>query len=152
VDHEKLRQNYLEFKEKLPTVQAYFAVKANSDSDIIKTMYDMGASFDVASFQEFMKVYNNIKHLPGKERQQYIWDNIIYANTIKPASILRKLNVYQPLVTFDNLEELKKIKKKCSRCPFGFANSSTEYWFNGRTLQQVRGSSRRSSGPYGGSG
>jgi len=111
VDHEKLRQNYLEFKEKLPTVQAYFAVKANSDTDIIKTMYDMGASFDVASFQEFMKVYNNIKHFPEKERQQYIWDNIIYANTIKPASILRKLNVYKPLVTFDNIEELKKIKK-----------------------------------------
>jgi ornithine decarboxylase len=111
VDHEKLRQNYLEIKEKLPTVQAYFAVKSNSDPDIIKTMYDMGASFDVASFQEFMKVYNNIKHLPEKERQQYIWDNIIYANTIKPASILRKLNVYKPLVTFDNIEELKKIKK-----------------------------------------
>ncbi|MFA6257753.1 MAG: type III PLP-dependent enzyme [Candidatus Paceibacterota bacterium] len=111
VDHEKLRQNYLEFKEKLPTVQAYFAVKANSDPDIIKTMYDMGASFDVASFQEFMKVYNNIKHLGEKERQQYIWDNIIYANTIKPASILKKLNIYKPLVTFDNIEELKKIKK-----------------------------------------
>ncbi len=111
VDHEILRQNYLEFKEKLPTVQTYFAVKANSDPAIVKTMYDMGASFDVASFQEFMKVYNNIKHLPGKERQQYIWDNIIYANTIKPASILKKLNAYQPLVTFDNIEELKKIKK-----------------------------------------
>jgi ornithine decarboxylase len=111
VDHEKLRQNYLEFREKLPTVQAYFAVKANSDPAIVKTMYDMGASFDVASFQEFMMVYNNIKHLPEKDRQQYIWDNIIYANTIKPASILKKLNIYKPLVTFDNIEELKKIKK-----------------------------------------
>ena len=111
VNHEILRQNYLEFREKLPTVQAYFAVKSNSDPAIVKTMYDMGASFDVASFQEFMMVYNNIKHLPEKERQQYIWDNMIYANTIKPASILKKLNVYKPLVTFDNIEELKKIKK-----------------------------------------
>lgn len=110
VDHEKLRQNYLEFREKLPTIQAYFAVKANSDPEIVKTMYDMGASFDVASFREFMMVYNNIKHLPERERQQYIWDNIIYANTIKPISILKKLNVYKPLVTFDNIEELKKIK------------------------------------------
>lgn len=111
VDHEKLRQNYLEFKEKLPDVQAYFAVKANCHPDIIKTMHDMGASFDVASFREFMMVYNNIKHLPEKERQQFIWDNIIYANTIKPTSVLVKLNVYKPLVTFDNIEELKKIKK-----------------------------------------
>ncbi len=111
VDHEILRQNYLEFKDKLPAFQAYFAVKSNSDPAIVKTMYDMGASFDVASFQEFMMVYNNIKHLPEKERQQYVWDNMIYANTIKPASILKKLNVYKPLVTFDNIEELKKIKK-----------------------------------------
>src|SRR3990167_11326600 len=111
IDHDKIRANYREFREKLPDVQAYFAVKANSDPEIVKTMFDMGASFDVASFREFMMVYNNIKHLPEKERQQYIWDNIIYANTIKPASVLSKLNVYKPLVTFDNIEELKKIKK-----------------------------------------
>jgi ornithine decarboxylase len=111
VDHEKIRQNYHEFKEKLPDVQAYFAVKANSSPEIIKTMYDFGASFDVASFRELMMVYKHIKHLPEKERQDFIWDNIIYANTIKPASILAKLNVYKPLVTFDNIEELKKIKK-----------------------------------------
>jgi len=111
VDHEKIRQNYNEFREKLPSVQAYFAVKANSNPEIVKTMYDLGASFDVASFQEFMMVYKNIKHLPEKERQDFIWNNIIYANTIKPASILAKLNVYKPLVTFDNIEELKKIKQ-----------------------------------------
>ena len=103
VDHENLRQNYLEFREKLPDVQAYFAVKANSDLDIVKTMFDMGASFDVASFREFMMVYNNIKDWPEKERQDYIWNNIIYANTIKPEKVLAKLNIYKPLATFDNI-------------------------------------------------
>ncbi|MCZ7356805.1 MAG: type III PLP-dependent enzyme [Candidatus Methanoperedens sp.] len=111
VDHEKIRKNYREFREKLPDVQAYFAVKANSNPEIIKTMYDMGASFDVASFPEFMLVHNNIKHLPEKERQDFIWDKIIYANTIKPAEVLAKLNEYKILVTFDNVEELRKIKK-----------------------------------------
>lgn len=111
IDHEKIRQNYREFREKLPDVQAYFAVKANSNPEIVKTMYDMGASFDVASFPEFMLVHENIKHLPDKERQDFIWDKIIYANTIKPAEVLAKLNEYKILVTFDNIEELKKIKK-----------------------------------------
>ncbi|MCZ7382747.1 MAG: type III PLP-dependent enzyme [Candidatus Methanoperedens sp.] len=111
IDHEKIRENYREFREKLPDVQAYFAVKANSNPEIIKTMYDMGASFDVASFPEFMLVHENIKHLPEKERQDFIWDKIIYANTIKPAEVLAKLNEYKILVTFDNIEELKKIKK-----------------------------------------
>jgi len=111
IDHEKIRENYREFREKLPDVQAYFAVKANSNPEIVKTMYDMGASFDVASFPEFMLVYDNIKHLSEKERQNFIWDKIIYANTIKPAEVLAKLNEYKILVTFDNIEELKKIKK-----------------------------------------
>ena len=82
IDHDKIRANYREFREKLPEVQAYFAVKANSNPEIVKTMYDMGASFDVASFPEFMLVYNNIKQMPAKERQDFIWDKIIYANTI----------------------------------------------------------------------
>ncbi|MEW6222165.1 MAG: type III PLP-dependent enzyme [Candidatus Hadarchaeota archaeon] len=113
IDHEKVRQNYREFKEHLPNVQAYYAVKANPDPEIIRTLYKMGASFDVAAFPEFMLVHENIRHLPEKERQDFIWDKIIYANTIKPAETLEKLNPYKPLVTYDNLEEIKKIKKHC---------------------------------------
>lgn len=111
IDHEKIRENYREFKEKLTDVQVYFAVKANSNNEIIKTMYDNGASFDVASLPEFMLVHDNIKNLSKKERQDFIWDKIIYANTIKPAEVLAKLNEYKILVTFDNIEELIKIKK-----------------------------------------
>ena len=111
IDHEEIRNNYRIFKKELPGVQAYFAIKANSDPNIVKTIYDMGASFDVASFPEFMNVYNNIKHLPAIDQQKFIWDKIIYANTIKPADVLSKLNEYKILVTYDNIEELKKIKK-----------------------------------------
>lgn len=111
IDHEKIRENYREFRAKLPDVQVYFALKANSNPDIIKTMYDLGSSFDVASFPEFMLVYEYIKHLSEKEQDDFIWNKIIYANTIKPAEVLTKLNNYKILVTFDNSEELKKIKK-----------------------------------------
>ncbi len=111
IDHEKIRQNYKEFRENLPSVQAYYAVKANTDSQIIKTLFDMGASFDVASLPEFMIVHKNIEKLPDKERQDWIWDKIIYANTIKPIDTLQELNKYKPLVTYDNIEELKKIKE-----------------------------------------
>jgi ornithine decarboxylase len=113
IDHEKIRQNYREFKEALPRVQAYYAVKANSNPEIVKTLYDMGASFDVASLPEFMIVYENIKDLPEKERQDWIWDKIVYANTIKQEETLRKLDQYKPLVTYDNIDELYKIKKNC---------------------------------------
>src|SRR5258708_8089686 len=111
VDHKVLRENYSSFKKHLPKVQAYFAVKANAEPAIVRTLYKAGASFDVASLPEFMLVYENIKHLPPKEQQDFIWDKIIYANPTKPKETLRALDQYKPLVTYDNSVELKKIKQ-----------------------------------------
>ncbi len=111
IDHEILRQNYAQFREYLPRVQAYYAVKANANPMIVKTLYEAGASFDVASFPEFMLVHQYIKDLPAEQRQDYIWDKIIYANPIKTPGTLEELNPYKPLVTYDNEEEIKKIKR-----------------------------------------
>lgn len=113
IDHKKIRENYRVFTESLPRIQAYYAVKANSNPEIVKTLYKCGASFDVASFPEFMIVYENIKNLPAKKRQDWIWDKIIYANTIKQVETLHELDPYKPLVTYDNIYELKKIKEHC---------------------------------------
>lgn len=111
VDHDELRKNYATFKKHLPRVQAYYAVKANSDPEIVKTFYEAGGSFDVASMAEFRLVYENIKHLPAKQRQDFIWDKIIYANPIKDIDTLTELDQYKPLVTYDNSAEIAKLKK-----------------------------------------
>src|SRR5437867_10278734 len=111
IDHDLIRANYAAFKKHLPSVQAYYAVKANAEPAIVRTLYRVGASFDVASLPEFMLVYDNIKHLPPKEQQDFIWDKIIYANPTKPKETLEALDRYKPLVTYDNLAELKKIKQ-----------------------------------------
>jgi ornithine decarboxylase len=111
VDHDELRRNYATFKKYLPRIQAYYAVKANPDPAIVKTLFDAGASFDVASMPEFRIVYEYIKDMPDKQRQDWIWDKIIYANPIKANETLQELNPYKPLVTYDNYEEIRKIKK-----------------------------------------
>jgi len=111
VDHGQLRKNYAAFKRHLPRVQAYYAVKANSDPEIVRTLYEAGASFDVASMAEFRLVHENIKHLPAGERQAFIWDKIIYANPIKDVATLVELDAYKPLVTYDNHAEIIKLKK-----------------------------------------
>jgi len=111
IDHDVIRANYAEFKKHLPQVQAYFAVKANPEPAIVRTLYAAGASFDVASLPEFRLVYENIRPLPPKEQQDFIWDKIIYANPTKPKETLRALDQYKPLVTYDNLAELQKIKQ-----------------------------------------
>lgn len=111
VDHDALRKNYREFRKYLPRIQVYYAVKANPLPEIVRTLYREGASFDVASMPEFMIVHENIKDMPDKQRQDWIWDKIIYANPNKPVETLEELDQYKPLVTFDNLEEIEKIKK-----------------------------------------
>ena len=45
------------------------------------------------------------------QRQQWIWDKIIYANPIKANETLEELNRYKPLVTYDNHEEILKIRR-----------------------------------------
>ena len=109
VDHAALRKNYATFRKYLPRVQAYYAVKANPDPAIVRTLFEAGASFDVASLPEFRVVYACIEAMPDKERQDWIWDKIIYANPIKANETLRELDPYKPLVTYDNVEEIKKI-------------------------------------------
>ncbi len=109
VDHDAIRQNYATFKRHLPRVQAYFAVKANPAPEIVQTLFKAGASFDVASFPEFMLVYELIRRRPAKERQDFVWDKIVYANPVKAKETLEELNKYKPLVTFDNRAEIGKI-------------------------------------------
>ena len=111
VDHDVIRRNYAAFRKHLPKVQCYYAVKANPAPEIVRTLYKAGASFDVASLPEFMTVYENIRKLPAKRQQDFIWDKIIYANPTKPKETLLALDKYKPLVTFDNLTELEKIRR-----------------------------------------
>ncbi|HUI06375.1 MAG TPA: type III PLP-dependent enzyme [Verrucomicrobiae bacterium] len=111
IDHDELRHNYAAFRKCLPRVQAYYAVKANPDPEIVRTLFKAGASFDVASLPELRVVCENIKDLPAKKRQQWIWDRIIYANPIKANETLAELNYYNPLVTYDNAEEIRKIRQ-----------------------------------------
>ena len=113
LDHDIIRENYRTFKKHLPRVQCYYAVKANSTQQIIETLFKEGSSFDVASYNEFMQVYQYIKHFDKKDKKHFVWDKIIFSNTIKDKITLSKIKQYKPLVTYDNSDELKKIKKYC---------------------------------------
>ncbi len=113
IDHAKIRKNYHTFKKHLPNVQAYYAVKANSNQEIIKTLFKEGASFDVASYSEFMQVYEYLQHFQKSDKYFFIWDKIIFSNTIKDRHTLKKIKRYKPLVTYDNADEVKKIKEHC---------------------------------------
>ena len=53
--------------------------------------------------------------LRKRAKDFYIWDKIIFSNTIKDRQTLQKIKRYRPLVTYDNRDELKKIRQHCPR-------------------------------------
>lgn len=115
IDHDIIRQNYNRLRRQLPRVGLYFAMKANPEAQIIKTLYPLDCGYDVASLQEYQAVLENVpkKDIRGKKRRAFIWDKIIVANTIKPIETLKKLKNINTLMTYDNPDELEKIKKYC---------------------------------------
>ncbi len=74
LDHSKIRENCRTFRKNLPRVQVYYAVKANSHPEIIKTLFKEGSSFDVASYNEFMQIYRYLKHFEEADNEFFIWD------------------------------------------------------------------------------
>jgi len=113
LDHNVIRANYRMFKKTLPRIQCYYAVKANSTQQIVETLFKEGSSFDVASYNEFMQVYQYIRHFEKKDKKYFVWDKIIFSNTIKDRHTLSKIKQYKPLVTYDNSAEVRKIKEYC---------------------------------------
>ncbi|KAH3673134.1 hypothetical protein WICPIJ_009897 [Wickerhamomyces pijperi] len=98
----KVERLYQIWKDALPRVHPYYAVKCNNDEEVLKKLAAMGVNFDCASKGEIETVLNL-----GVDPSR-----IIYANPCKVASFLRfASNSNVNLTTFDNSEELYKIKK-----------------------------------------
>ena len=93
---------YKYFKEYMPRVQPFYAVKCNPDPYLIHTLVGCGAGLDVASMPEMQK------GLDAKQNP----DNMIFANPCKmPEHIRFAATNGVTKMTFDNAAELKKVAK-----------------------------------------
>jgi ornithine decarboxylase len=114
INHEIIRKNYKLFCSNLPQVRPYYAIKANPESEIVRTMYKMGSGFDVASWEEFMIVQDVVEGNHEK-KSQFMNENVIYANPVKRIDSLKKLNNYFLQMTFDNYIEIEKVANYCKK-------------------------------------
>lgn len=90
------------WKEKMPRVEPYYAVKCNDNLIVIEVLAALGVGFDCASKSEINKVLS-----VGVDSSR-----IIFANPAKPASHIRHAAaVGVDVMTVDNESELHKIKK-----------------------------------------
>jgi ornithine decarboxylase len=98
-----LKHNYKSFKNLLDNVDVYYAVKANSDSKILKYLSSLGSGFEAASFFEIKELLQ--LDVPAKK--------IIYGTAVKPAAHIRKAaKSGVDRFAVDSKEEIEKIAKE----------------------------------------
>ncbi|CEP61601.1 ornithine decarboxylase SPE1 LALA0_S03e06590g [Lachancea lanzarotensis] len=98
----ELQRLYAHWHAKLPRVHPFYAVKSNPNPKVLESLSSMGVNFDCASKSEIEMV---LKMGVNPAR-------IIYANPCKASSFIRfAKNREVQKSTFDNVEELAKIKK-----------------------------------------
>ncbi|KAE9549945.1 hypothetical protein FO519_006840 [Halicephalobus sp. NKZ332] len=94
---------YIKWKKELPRVKPYYAVKCNDDPILLTTLGTLGCTFDCASKNEMDKVLQLNLVKP---------EDIVYANPCKSKRfIIYADSVGIRMMTFDNTEELLKIKE-----------------------------------------
>jgi len=100
VSREQTRENYRTLQNALRDVKIYYALKSNPDHNIVHTLADEGAFFDVASDGE-MLMLSKLGISPHR---------LVYANPVKTEAGLataRKLGVNH--FTFDSETEISKM-------------------------------------------
>ena len=96
---ETLKVQYDKWRQNLPTVFPYYAVKSNPDIRILKALADLGTNFDCASENEIKSV---LSVMNDPER-------IIFAHPFKaPKQLLYAASVGVNKMTADSVEELEK--------------------------------------------
>lgn len=100
---DQVKANYECLKEYMPRVRIFYAMKANPNPEILKTMINLGSSFDVASAGEIRTL--NEMGVDG--------ERLIYANPVKLGAgfqACRDCGVTK--MTFDSASEIDKIQKE----------------------------------------
>ena len=99
---EQVKNNYRYLKENMPRVNLHYAVKANPDERIVRTLKDLGSCFDVASDGEILQLQEL-----GIEGER-----MVYANPIKPVhgiEAARRAGILNYMV--DSEPEIEKMAK-----------------------------------------
>ncbi|KAF9195021.1 hypothetical protein BGZ51_005985 [Haplosporangium sp. Z 767] len=95
-------RQHLRWKALLPRIEPFFAMKCNPDPMVMRLLASLGAGFDCASKNEIQSVLEM-----GVDPSR-----IIYANPCKQNSFVKyAYNNDVRMMTFDNAEELHKIKR-----------------------------------------
>lgn len=96
----RIVNQYHEYQKYFPGAAIHYAMKANSEPEVLKILSDLGSGFEVASMYE-LDMIKDIKVPPEK---------IIYGSAVKPISHIKTFFEYGvDRFSFDSPSELEKI-------------------------------------------
>ena len=96
----KILENFNTFKRLFPRSLIHYAMKANSEPQVLQILHDAGCGFEVASMYE-LAMLKKIR-VPAEK--------IIYGTSVKPISHIKKfVNYGVDRFAFDSFPELEKI-------------------------------------------
>ncbi len=97
---DKVKEKYRNFATHFPDAIINFAMKANAEPEILATLYEEGANFEIASVYE-LHMLKELK-IPG--------ERMIYGTSVKPAQHIREFHEYGvERYAADSFEEVEKI-------------------------------------------
>lgn len=95
-----LANKYAEFKQHFPHASIFYAMKADAEKELLKTLLEAGSCFEAASVHEL----HLLKALDVPP------DRILYGTSVKPASHIREFHDYGVnRFAFDSVSEIEKI-------------------------------------------
>src|SRR3989338_5318638 len=97
---ERIIRKFEEFQKYFPGAAIHYAMKANSESEVLQALFDAGCGFEVASVYEL----NMVKKIGVPA------EKIIYGSAVKPLAHIKEFFSYGvDRFAFDSLPELEKI-------------------------------------------
>lgn len=103
----RVYHQYKRWVSNLPRIEPFYAIKCNTDANVLKLLAGMGLGFDCASKNEIDTILNL-----GVDPSR-----IVYAHPCKSPSYIRHAsNVGVEHMTFDNADELRKCKHASPNC------------------------------------
>lgn len=96
----KIIENFKKFKELFPKSAIHYAMKANSEPEVLRVLLEIGSGFEVASSYE-LEMLKKIK-VPARR--------MIYGTSVKPASQIKEFFEFGvDRFAFDSFPEVEKI-------------------------------------------
>jgi ornithine decarboxylase len=100
IDKEKILANFHRFKDLFPHSEIQYAIKANSEPELLRTLITAGCGFEIASKYEL----EFLKSLQAPA------DKIIYGTSVKPIAHIKEVFAYGvDRFACDSFSELEKI-------------------------------------------